>query len=528
MPENSWSEQETNPEFALLDAWLPEQAETEAEDVAMQGESSRSTLPIMTPAYKHYGGRRRKAVMTLTLVWGGTIALHMVSWGTWVIWGLSAFMGLHALRVLLAKPNPIPEPLTDNDVMAGSTSANRLPHVALLVAAKNEEAVIENLVESLMRLDYPNDRYEVWVVNDNSSDRTPELLNKLAQIYPTMHVIHRSEGAAGGKSGALNQALSAAQGEIIGVFDADAQVSADLLRRVIPLFQRVRVGAVQMRKAILDSSLGAPSGKPVPDQAVSDFAQLEVKSGSPTHSGQLNLRSRNLWIQGQMLEMIVDCFVQQQRIAIGGIGELRGNGQFIRRSALAQCGGWNEETITDDLDLTFQLHLNQWDIDSLPVPAVGEEGVTRGIDLWHQRNRWGEGGFQRYLDYWPALLQNRLGTRKSIDMVMFLISQYLLSIAGLPDVIMALASRRLPLLMPVTALTIALSVCGIFLGIRRYEIAEKSPTRTPPVTRLLLAIQGTVYMLHWFAILGFTITRMSLRPKRLKWVKTIHRGVNAA
>lgn len=75
-----------------------------------------------------------------------------------------------------------------------------------------------------------------------------------------------------------------------------------------------------------------------------------------------------------------------------GVGELRGNGQFVRRQALASCGGWNEATITDDLDLTFRLHLNHWDIGILPVPAVREEGVTRAIALWHQRNRWAEGG----------------------------------------------------------------------------------------------------------------------------------------
>jgi 1,2-diacylglycerol 3-beta-glucosyltransferase len=72
--------------------------------------------------------------------------------------------------------------------------------------------------------------------------------------------------------------------------------------------------------------------------------------------------------------MALDAYVQQQRIAFGGIGELRGNGQFVRRTALERCGGWNEETITDDLDLTFRLHLDQWDIEILTCAAVEEEG----------------------------------------------------------------------------------------------------------------------------------------------------------
>ena len=91
-----------------------------------------------------------------------------------------------------------------------------------------------------------------------------------------------------------------------------------------------------------------------------------------------------------MAEMALDTFIQQQRIAIGGIGELRGNGQFVRRAALERCGGWNEQTITDDLDLTIRLHLDKWDIQFLDFPPVEEEGVTTALALWHQRNRWGE------------------------------------------------------------------------------------------------------------------------------------------
>ncbi|MHC5830206.1 MAG: glycosyltransferase family 2 protein, partial [Nostoc sp.] len=116
---------------------------------------------------------------------------------------------------------------------------------------------------------------------------------------------------------------------------ADAQVTPDLLLQVIPLFQREKVGAVQVRKAIANAK-------------------------------------ENFWTKGQMAEMALDTWFQQQRTALGGIGELRGNGQFVRRSALESCGGWNEETITDDLDLTIRLHLEKWDIECVFHPAVQE------------------------------------------------------------------------------------------------------------------------------------------------------------
>ncbi|NJO52759.1 MAG: glycosyltransferase family 2 protein, partial [Leptolyngbyaceae cyanobacterium RM2_2_4] len=87
----------------------------------------------------------------------------------------------------------------------------------------------------------------------------------------------------------------------------------------------------------------------------------------------------------------------------------------------------------DDLDLTFRLHLDQWDIDFLAFPPVGEEGVTRPVGLWHQRNRWAEGGYQRYLDYWRLILLNRMGTRKTIDLFMFWVTQYVMPTAAVPD-----------------------------------------------------------------------------------------------
>ena len=400
-------------------------------------------------------------------------------------------MGVHVVRVLFARSLPLPKPL-DN------SSLEDLPFVSIMVAAKNEEAVIKRLVQTLCHLDYPSNRYELWVIDDSSTDRTPTVLAQLCQQYEQLRVFHRPIGAGGGKSGALNQVLPLTKGEIIAVFDADAQVTPDLLQRVLPMFERPEVGAVQVRKQIANVS-------------------------------------RNLWIQGQVAEMALDAFWQQQRIAMGGIGELRGNGQFVRRAALDQCGGWNEATITDDLDLTVRLHLNDWDIDSTTYPAVQEEGVTRAIALWHQRNRWGEGGYQRYLDYWQPLLQNRLGARKTMDMFVFWVLQYVLPSATIPDTLIAALRHQPMLYTPLAGLSVTMSLIGMTLGLRRIRRAEsaiaipavlKVDQRKFPLLLLLRAIYGTFYMLHWLPVIASTTARMSIRPKRLKWVKTVHFGAD--
>jgi 1,2-diacylglycerol 3-beta-glucosyltransferase len=362
-----------------------------------------------------------------------------------------------------------------------------LPSVSVLVAAKNEESVIGRLVKSLCSLEYPEGQYEVWIVDDNSTDRTPQLLSELAQEYAKLKVLRRKPEAGGGKSGALNQVLPLTKGEILAVFDADAQVSPDLLARVIPLFQRENVGAVQVRKAIANAN-------------------------------------ENFWTKAQAAEMAVDTFMQHQRTAIGGIGELRGNGQFVRRKALSSCGGWNEETITDDLDLTLRLHLDKWDIECVFNSAVEEEGVTNAIALWHQRNRWAEGGYQRYLDYWDLILKNRMGTRKTCNIfIFFILLQYILPTAAVPDLLMAIARHRPPILSPMTGLTVTMSMAGMFAGLRRIR-QEKEFKISTYLLLLFQSLRGTVYMLHWIVVMSSTTARMSVRPKRLKWVKTVHQG----
>ena len=464
MPENSWTENEAYSDLDPISSLISELSEEEFESAFF---------------FQGLEGRRRKAAVTLTILWGGTITLHLLSWGSWVILGLTMLLGIQAVRVLFARPLKTPPPFTAED-------ADDFPHVSLLVAAKNEEAVIGNLVKMLCNLDYPKDKYELWVINDHSTDQTPVLLDKLAAEYNQLKVFHRSAEAGGGKSGALNQVLPLIKGQIIGVFDADAHVTKDLLRHVLPFFNKPEVGAVQVRKAIANASL-------------------------------------NFWTKGQMVEMAFDTYNQQQRTAIGGIGELRGNGQFVRRLALDRCGGWNEQTITDDLDLTLRLHLDNWDIRFLEFPAVEEEGVTNAISLWHQRSRWAEGGYQRYLDYWRLIASNRMGTRKTVDLLSWMLMQYLLPSAAIPDCLIAIARNRLPILSPLTGLALSITMVGMFTGLWR---TQKHPKLTASnlILTLWQVLRGTIYLLHWMVIMPVTTLRMSLRPKRLKWVKTVHQG----
>ena len=353
------------------------------------------------------------------------------------------------------------------------------------MAAKDEERVIGETIEKLCELDFPVDRYQVWAINDNSSDDTGAVLDRLAQRYDHLRVIHRGRDARGGKSGALNLALQHITTDVIGVFDADARVDPDFLQQVLPLFDRPEIGAVQVRKSIANAE-------------------------------------ENVWTKGQAIEMVLDAYLQGQRHALGGIGELRGNGQFVRLDALSRCGYFNEVTITDDLDLSLRLHLDGWDVRCTTWPAVYEEGVTDAIALWHQRSRWAEGGYQRYMDYWRLLTSDRLSPMKRLDLVIFVGAQYLLPAAAIPDAIGAIALGHLPVWLPITLMSAVLTLSWISCGLRR--VATEQGRTLSWLSAFGQAIRGTIFMLHWIVVMAATTTRMAFRPKRLKWVKTVHRG----
>jgi 1,2-diacylglycerol 3-beta-glucosyltransferase len=513
MQENSWQEKDScYNELEDINSLLEDLSES-AEDL---------TKDIFKDIFVGQTGRRRKAALALLLVWLAVISLHLVSWGFWVVMGFAALLWGQAGRIMTAQPITTPS-IANQSITANLDSPLEiLPRVSLLVAAKNEEAVIDRLVRALCNQNYPSDRLEVWIIDDDSSDRTPQVLAQLQQEFPQLRTVRRPAGATGGKSGALNQILAKTKGEIIAVFDADATVALDLVRQVVPLFATEKIGAVQIRKDIVNWA-------------------------------------DNFWTRGQKSEMALDSYFQQQRIALGGTGELRGNGQFVRRIALQRCGGWNEQTITDDLDLTIRLHLDNWDIGFLLTPAVGEEGVTTMKALWHQRNRWAEGGYQRYLDYWRLLASNQMGWQKTIDLISFMVMQYLLPAAAIPDLIMAVVLGKPPLLGPLTAVTIVLPLVGIVTGLRRIN-AQQHPRRDitidskinkainasgddalgtnlgtnketsedlsiPSLGSLIRqSLWGIIYLFHWVPIMASVTARMSVRPKRLKWVKTVHSG----
>ena len=433
------------------------------------------------------GHRRLKASLFLLGCCAAGLAPHWLEPGRSLVPSivLAVLLGGYSIRTVLLDPPTIAAPPEAADDTAAATApglAGDLPAIDVVVAARDEQAVIRRLVERIASLRYPAGRLLLWVIDDGSEDRTPELLEELQGREPALRVLRRSRQAGGGKSGALNLVLPQLQGRWLLVLDADADLQEDVLERLIPWAEAGGWSAVQLRKAVAN-----------PDT--------------------------NLLTRAQAMEMAFDAVIQQGRLCAGGVAELRGNGQLLRREAVLTCGGFNEATVTDDLDLSMRLLLEGQPIGVLWDPPVQEEAVLTLPALWRQRQRWAEGGLQRFLDYAPGLLSDRLSGSQKTDLFSFFVLQYMMPVMAAADLAGVIATGTPPAMWPFSIVALGLSGIAIVSGCRR-------PSEGPPLPRMSVAsvTLGVLYLVHWFAVIPWVTLRMALLPKRLVWAKTLHHG----
>ena len=288
----------------------------------------------------------------------------------------------------------------------------------------------------------------------------------------------------------LNEALTLTSGDVICVFDADATVEPDFLRRIIPFLADANVGAVQARKVISNANY-------------------------------------NLLTQCQNYEYSLDANNQCGRESIYGAVELRGNGQLIKRIAVEEVGGWNENSVTDDLDMSTRLHKSGWDIRFAHKVIVNEEGVVSAKALFKQRHRWTEGMMMRYLEHAGDILWSpEVSMRVRMDMLAYLV-QFLFAIWMLFDGFQLFATmlegdvNRVRLITSV----IILPVVGFFTNIE-ILIAIIRFNRPPLLEALLSMLTTGAYMLTvWFPLTLILTVQLLFRRKRpIKWYKTEHTG----
>ena len=365
------------------------------------------------------------------------------------------------------------------------------PFVTIMIPAHNEEYVISNTVKNILEIDYPY--FEVVVIDDRSSDNTANVIRDLENKYSQVVALIRDNNAFPGKSAVLNDAMKIAKGDAILIFDADATVEKDFLNKLIPHLEPADVGAVQARKIIRN-------------------------------------KDYNFLTRCQNNEYTLDTHFQTGRDAVKGAVELRGNGELIKREALEDIGGWNNYTITDDLDMSTRLHIKGWDIRFCPDACVYEEGIIYVFPLFRQRRRWLEGTIRRYLEYFgEAIKSKKMSLRARLDMAIY-ITQFVMPLWFMMEVVFRVLRLVTDKICPSayslhnviwSSLVIASVVgLGFFMAIRyalrRYDFV-------PRLSALKQAFETTIYFLIiWFPMELFICGKILFRKKDMNWGKTAH------
>ncbi len=255
-----------------------------------------------------------------------------------------------------------------------TVSAEQWPSVTVQLPIYNERYVVERLVTSAVALDYPRDRLQIQVIDD-STDDTAEIAAALVERYRAQGInivlCHR-DNRDGYKAGALAVATISAEGEYLAVFDADFQPDPDFLRRTMPYFvANERLGMIQTRWGHLNANDSALTAA----QAIAIDKHFVMEQG---------VRHR-------------------ARI----YPKFNGAAGIWRRTCLEDAGGWQDDTVCEDLDLSTRAVLRGWEFAFLQDVVAPAELPTSIMAYKNQQARWAKGSIQCLIKFAPEILTDR-------------------------------------------------------------------------------------------------------------------------
>jgi cellulose synthase/poly-beta-1,6-N-acetylglucosamine synthase-like glycosyltransferase len=237
-----------------------------------------------------------------------------------------------------------------------------LPKFSIVVPAKNEATVLPRLLQAVLKLHYPRDRYEVIIVEDGSTDDTVGVCERFRERHKgAVRLVRAAE--SGGKPSALNRGLDAARGEIVAVFDADNIPEPDVLLNAASYFRDPSVAALQGRTLTVNAE----------SSMLTKFVSYEEAAWYEAF-----LRGRD----------VLNLFVH-----------LKGSCQFVRRSVLQSVGGWSAQHLSEDFELSARLTEQGHRIRYAPDVRSWQECPQTLRRMFHQRIRWFRGAMEVALSY---------------------------------------------------------------------------------------------------------------------------------
>ena len=244
------------------------------------------------------------------------------------------------------------------------------PKVTIQLPMYNELYVAERIIETISNFDYPSDKLQIQVLDDSTDETKDVIAKKVAEVAArgiNIQHIHRVD-RTGYKAGALDAAMDRVEGDFIAIFDADFIPDPDFLQKTMPYFQDEKIGVVQTRWGHINK----------------DYSIL-------TELQAFGLNGHFAIEQGG-------------RNSAGHFINFNGTGGIWRKNCIEEAGGWEHDTLTEDLDLSYRAQIKGWKFKYLEdVIAPAELPITMSA-LKSQQHRWMKGGAECFVKMWKKLL----------------------------------------------------------------------------------------------------------------------------
>ena len=345
------------------------------------------------------------------------------------------------------------------------------PFITIQLPIYNEQYVVERLIDNICQLDYPRDRFEIQVLDD-STDNTVDLVKSKVDQYQqegfSIMQIRRSN-RKGYKAGALKEATEKAQGKFIAIFDADFLPRKTFLKRTIPYFNDPQVGVVQTRWEHINK----------------DYSLLTTL---------------------QALQLNVHFTVEQLgRLAGNDMLQFNGTAGVWRRDAINQAGGWSDDTLTEDLDLSIRAQLKGWKIKYLEQVGSPAELPAEMNSFKSQQYRWMKGGAETAKKMLPAVWRSGIPFSKKFHTTFHLLGSTLfvfVFMLGVLSVPLLFALRQLHL----NSGIFSVFIIGTVSIITIYYVANVANRFTNPNGKLSRDIVKFVFLFPVFLAMSMGLS----------------------
>lgn len=303
-----------------------------------------------------------------------------------------------------------------------------LPHVTVQLPMFNEMYVAERLIESVAALDYPRDKLEIQVLDDSTDETQAIAKAKVEELrergFDAVY-LHRSD-RTGFKAGALEAGLQVAKGDYLLVFDADFVPTRSIVLDLIHYFTDPTVGMVQARWGHLNR----------------DYSMLT--------------RVQSMMLDGHF---VVEHIARNRS---GRFFNFNGTAGIWRKSAIVDAGGWQHDTLTEDMDLSFRAQLKGWRFVYVPEALAPAELPCEMNSFKSQQFRWAKGSAQTAKKLLPMILRADIPWKVKVEVIFHLTDNFAylfllaLALLQLPNMVLRQQMNRPELLLldaPLFALT---------------------------------------------------------------------------